>query len=180
MAKAKYCAGIKLNPAEFKIVDGIITLEDETEVSIDTAVSSCGQLWDGEYFEKISINGKPAITIATDPGKELMGEPFLINGNCGVGLDGRIFQCKNREVSFVDGYTLTVVVDPATATVTVLGEYQIEVEPTVEGGNQYMLTNIGGKYSVTVQKDGYTGKSQTIDNMGNQTITVELVEEPQS
>lgn len=38
---------------------------------------------------------------------------------------------------------------------------------------------IGDKYSVTVQKDGYTGKSQTITNDSDQTITIELEEEPQ-
>ena len=38
---------------------------------------------------------------------------------------------------------------------------------------------IGDKYSVTVQKDGHTGKSQTITNDSDQTITIGLEEEPQ-
>ena len=36
---------------------------------------------------------------------------------------------------------------------------------------------ISDKYSVTVQKDGYTGTFQTITNDSDQTITIELEEE---
>lgn len=176
---AKYCGGINLNPLEFKVIDGIITLEDETVVSANTAFSTCGQSWDGEYFKKISVNSRPCVTIATEDGHELLNDPFVIHGNCGIGLDGRIFQCKNNEVSFVDGYTLTVIAEPANANISVHDGDNL-VDPIVPNGNQFFLNKVGSNYSVTVQKTGCTGKSQTIENMGNQTITVELTEEPQS
>lgn len=176
---AKYCGGIKLNPTEFKLIDGVITLEDETAVSIDTAISVCGQLWDGEYFEKIYVDGRPCITIASEEGHELLNDPYIVLGNCGIGLDGRILMLRDGEVSFVDGYTLTVIADPETASISV-HDGEMLIDPIVPNGNQFFLNKVGGNYSVTVQKEGYTGKSQTIENMGNQTITVTLTEEPQS
>lgn len=176
---AKYCGGIKLNPTEFKLIDGVITLEDETAVSIDTAISVCGQLWDGEYFEKIYVDGRPCITIATDDGHELLNDAYIVHGNCGIGLDGRILMLRDGEVSFIDGYTLTVIADPETANISVHDGDNL-VGPIVPNGNQFFLNKVGSNYSVTVQKEGYTGKSQTIENMGNQTISVTLTEEPQS
>lgn len=176
---ARYCGGIKLNPTEFKLIDGVITLEDETAVSLDTAISVCGQLWDGEYFEVIYVDRRPCITIATEEGHELLNSAYVIHGNCGIGLDGRIFMLRDGEVSFIDGYTLTVIADPETANISV-HDGEALIEPITPNGNQFFLNKVGEKYSITVQKDGYTGKSQTIENMGNQIIKVVLTEEPQS
>lgn len=170
---AKFCGGIKLNPTELHIVDGVITLIDVDSVVRADAISVCGQLWDSEYFKTIRVNGQPCVTIATDAGHELLNEPFVIRANCGVGLDGRIFMVRNREVSFIDGYTLTVIPTPDDAAVSVHDGDDL-VEPIEPNGNQFFLNKVGSNYSVTVQKDGYTGKSQTIENMGNQTIQVTL------
>lgn len=175
---AKYCGGINLNPTEFKLIDGVVTLEDETSVVVEDAISVCGQLWDGEYFKVVAVDGRPCITIDGDV--DLLNDPVIVRGNCGIGLDGRILMCRDGEVSFIDGYTVKVITDPDTAIVTVLNENSEEIEPITEGSKEYFLTDIGKSYSVTVQKAGYTGKSQTIKNYGNRTIIVELEEIPQS
>lgn len=170
---AKFCGGIVLNPTEFHIVDGVITLIDVDSIDIANTISVCGQLWDGEYFDVIYIDGSPCVTIATEEDHGLLDAPYLIRGNCGVGLDGRILMLKDGETTFIDGYTLTVIPTPTDAAVSV-HDGEMLVEPIEPNGTQFFLNKVGSNYSVTVQKDGYTGKSQTIENMGNQTIQVTL------
>lgn len=45
--------------------------------------------------------------------------------------------------------------------------------------NVFLLSDIGDQYGVNVEKEGYTGKHLTITNDKDQTLTVELVENPQ-
>ena len=45
--------------------------------------------------------------------------------------------------------------------------------------NVFLLSGIGDQYGVNVEKEGYTGKHLTITNDKDQTLNVELVENPQ-
>ena len=172
---AKYCAGIKINPQDLKIIDGIITMASETVVSADTAISTCGQLWDSKHFSKTTINGHPCVTLVTENDYEWLDDPVFIRGNCGVGLDGRVFKLDYGVVSFVNHYVLTVIPNPIDATVVVT-DADGRAIPDASGG-QYALSDIGAEYTIAVSKTGYTSQSKTIKNIGNQVITITLVEE---
>lgn len=174
---AKFCGGIALGEG-LKVINGIICDSAATTVDKSKAVTGCGQLWDGALFTKVSVGGVPVITLHNSEGEEV-GAPIKAHGNCGVGLDGRFFKIVDGKVNLQDGFLLTVVAIPDTATITVMDADSGEVEPVEENANVFLLGGIGDKYSVTVQKDGYTGKSQTITNDSDQTITIELEEEPQ-
>lgn len=174
---AKFCGGIALGEG-LKVINGIICDSAATTVDKSKAVTGCGQLWDGALFTKVSVGGVPVITLHNSEGEEV-GAPIKAHGNCGVGLDGRFFKIVDGKVNLQDGFLLTVVAIPDTATITVMDVDSGEVEPVEGNANVFLLSGIGDKYSVTVQKDGYTGKSQTITNDSDQTITIELEEEPQ-
>lgn len=174
---AKFCGGIALGEG-LKVINGIICDSAATMVDKSKAVTGCGQLWDGALFTKVSVGGVPVITLHNSEGEEV-GAPIKAHGNCGVGLDGRFFKLVDGKVNLQDGFLLTVVATPDTATITVMDADSAEVDPVKGNTNVFLLSGIGDKYSVTVQKDGYTGKSQTITNDSDQTITIELEEEPQ-
>lgn len=174
---AKFCGGIAIGEG-FKVINGIICDSAATTVDKSKSVTGCGQLWDGALFTKVSVGGVPVITLHNSEGEEV-GAPIKAHGNCGVGLDGRFFKIVDGKVNLQDGFLLTVVAIPDTATITVMDADSVEVEPVEGNANVFLLSGIGDKYSVTVQKDGYTGKSQTITNDSDQTITIELEEEPQ-
>lgn len=174
---AKFCGGIVLGEG-LKVINGIICDSAATTVDKSKAVTGCGQLWDGALFIKVSVGGVPVITLHNSEGEEV-GAPIKAHGNCGVGLDGRFFKLVDGKVNLQDGFLLTVVAIPDTATITVMDADSAEVDPVKGNANVFLLSGIGDKYSVTVQKDGYTGKSQTIANDRDQTITIELEEEPQ-
>ena len=174
---AKFCGGINLGTG-LKVIDGIICDGASTTVDKTKAVTTCGQPWDGSLFTKVTQNGKQIITLHNSEG-EAVGEVVPVNGNCGVGLDGRFFKIVDGKVNLQDGFLLTVFAIPDMATITVMDADSVEVEPVEGNANMFLLSGIGDKYSVTVQKDGYTGKSQTITNDSDQTITIELEEEPQ-
>lgn len=174
---AKFCGGIALGEG-LKVINGIICDSAATTVDKSKAVTGCGQLWDGALFTKVSVGGVPVITLHNSEGEEV-GAPIKAHGNCGVGLDGRFFKIVDGKVNLQDGFLLTVVAIPDTATITVMDADSGEVEPVEGNANVFLLSGIGDKYSVTVQKDGCTGKSKTITNDSDQTITIELEEEPQ-
>lgn len=174
---AKFCGGIALGKG-LKVINGIICDSAATTVDKSKAVTGCGQLWDGTLFTKVSVGGVPVITLHNSEGEEV-GAPIKAHGNCGIGLDGRFFKLVDGQVNLQDGFLLTVVAIPDTATITVMDADSAEVNPVEGNANVFLLSGIGDKYSVTVQKDGYTGKSQTITNDKDQTITIELEEEPQ-
>lgn len=174
---AKFCGGIQLGEG-LKVINGIICDSAATTVDKSKAVTGCGQLWDGTLFTKVSVGGVPVITLHNSEGEEV-GAPIKAHGNCGIGLDGRFFKLVDGQVNLQDGFLLTVVAIPDTATITVMDADSAEVNPVEGNANVFLLSGIGDKYSVTVQKDGYTGKSQTITNDKDQTITIELEEEPQ-
>lgn len=115
---ANFCGGIKLNEDTLKVINGIICDAGATTVDKSKAVSTCGQLWDGALFTTDTIEGHKVVTLHNSEGEEV-GTPVFTRGNCGVGLDARFFHVMNGEVVLQDGFLLTVVTDPADATVNV-------------------------------------------------------------
>lgn len=178
---AKFCGGINLNLKTLKIINGVICDVGATSVDVSKAVSTCGQLWDGALFTNHTMpNGSKLITLHNSEGNEV-GEPVPIHGNCGVGLDGRFFHVIDGEVSLQDGFVLTVVTTPDTASVKVVDTDNTEIAPIAGGnGKTFLLAGIGDSYGINVEKEGYTGKHITIVNNKDQTVTVELVENPQT
>ena len=170
---ARYCGGIK-HDATLKIINGVLCDAGATSVDVSKAVTTCGQLWDGSLFTKVVQNGKKIITLHSSEG-EAVGEVVPVNGNCGVGLDGRFFKVADGVVSLQDGFVLTVNVTPADATIAVADAEGANVAPVSGKANVFLLGGIGGQYTVTVSKDGYTTQTQTVSNNSDQTITIELV-----
>ena len=170
---AKFCGGIKLDKT-FKVIKGIICDANATTVDATKAVSTCGQRWDGALF---TVSNK-VITLHNSEGEEV-GTPVPTKGNCGVGLDGRFFKLNKGVVSLQDGFLLTVNATPDTASIKVVDADSVEVEPVAGKTNVFLLRGIGDQYGVNVEKEGYTGKHLTITNDKDQTLTVELVENPQ-
>lgn len=170
---ARYCGGIK-HDATLKIINGVLCDAGATSVDVSKAVTTCGQLWDGSLFTKVVQNGKQIITLHDSEG-EAVGEVVPVNGNCGVGLDGRFFKVTDGVVSLQDGFLLTVNVTPADATITVADAEGTNVAPVSGKTNVFLLGGIGDQYTVTVSKDGYTTQTQTVSNNSDQTITIELV-----
>lgn len=173
---ARFCGGIRLDDS-LKIINGVICDAAAITVDVTKAVTGCGQLWDGALFTTVNVSGTKIITLHNSEGEEV-GEPVKVRGNCGVGLDGRFFKVIDGVVTLQDGFLLTVIADPDTATITVMDADSEEVTPVSGKTNVFLLSGIGDSYSVTVQKEGYTGKTQTITNNADQTITVTLEEEP--
>lgn len=174
---AKYCGGIALGEG-LKLLNGVICDTNAKTVDVSKAVSTCGQLWDGNLFATTIVNGRKVVTLHTVDGEDV-GEPIVVKGNCGVGLDGRFFKLVKGKVNLQDGFVLTVVTDPVTASVKVVDSDNVEIQPIEENGKTFLLSGIGDSYGVNVEKDGYTGKHITIINNKDQTVNIELVENPQ-
>lgn len=173
---ARFCGGLNIDQS-MKIINGVICDVGATSVNVANAVTGCGQLWDGALFTTVNVGGAKIITLHNSEGEEV-GTPVKVRGNCGVGLDGRFFKVVDGVVTLQDGFLLTVIADPDTATITVMDADSEEVAPVSGKTNVFLLSGIGDSYSVTVQKEGYTGKTQTVTNNADQTITVTLEEEP--
>lgn len=165
---AKFCGGIKLDDT-FKIIKGIICDANATTVDATKAVSTCGQRWDGALF---TVSNK-VVTLHNSEGEEV-GTPAPIKGNCGVGLDGRFFKLSKGVVSLQDGFVLTVNATPADTTIKVTDVDSAEVAPITGTTNTFLLSGLGDSYTLTVSKTGYTTKTQTITNNGDQTVEIIL------
>lgn len=168
---AKFCGGFKYDTTSLKLINGILCLADAQDVDPKKAVTGCGQMWDGEAFKIVKVDGyRPCVTLK-DNGHDVK----FVAGNCGVGLDADFFS-KNGDGKMVatNGYVLTVNTTPANAAIVVMSADGVVVQPREDG--EYVLPNIDGKYSVTVSKEGYTGKSRTITNNKSQTVNVNLDE----
>ena len=170
---AKYCGGIKLSSESLKIIKGVICDVNASTVDVSKAVSTCGQLWDGNLFTVAKVGGSKIITLHNSEG-EVVGTPAPIKGNCGVGLDGRFFKLNKGIVSLQDGFVLTVNATPSDATVKVTDVDSTEVAPITGTTNTFLLSGLGDSYTLTVSKTGYTTKTQTVVNNGDQTVEVTL------
>jgi len=176
---ARFCGGIHIDDS-LKIINGVICDAGATSVDVANALTTCGQLWDGELFAKVTYKGRPVVTCYDSETGAIIDDPVPIRGNCGVALDERYFKINDGMVGLHEGFILTVITDPTTASITVMDADSEEIGPISYNTNIFLLPGIGDQYSVTVQKDGYTGKTQTITNNGDQTITIVLEEEPQT
>ena len=97
---AKFCGGIRLDSDTLKVIKGVICSAGATSVDVANAVSTCGQLWDGALFKTVKVDGVSVITLLNSEGNEA-GTPTLVNGNCGIGLDGRFFKIADGVVSLL-------------------------------------------------------------------------------
>lgn len=169
---AKFCGGFKFD-SSLKLVKGILCLAETDEVDVDPskAVTGCGQMWDGDSFKIVKVDGyRPCVTLK-DNGHDVE----FVAGNCGVGLDANFFRKDNKgEMVATNGYVLTVITTPEDANVTVIGEDGKQVQAQEDG--TFVLPKLDGNYSVTVALEGHTGKTRTIKNDKSQTITVDLDE----
>ena len=168
---AKFCGGIRLDSKTLKTINDIICDANATNVDVTKVVSTCGQLWDGALF---TVSDK-VITLHNSEG-EAVGTPAPIKGNCGVGLDGRFFKLSKGVVSLQDGFVLTVNATPADATIKVTDVDSAEVAPITGTTNTFLLSGLGDSYTLTVSKTGFTTKTQTVVNNGDQTVNVTLTE----
>lgn len=170
---AKFCGGIHLDKNTLKTINGVICDIDATTVKADKAVSTCGQLWDGDLFTVVKVGDSKVVTLHNSEGNGV-GEAVVAKGNCGVGLDGRFFKLSKGVVSLQDGFVLTVNATPTDATIKVTGVDSAEVAPITGTTNTFLLSGLGDSYSVEVSKTGFTTKTQTIVNNGDQTVKITL------
>ena len=179
---AKFCGGIKLNNESFKVIKGIICSTRNTEDTIDVnnTVSTCGQLWDRGMF---TVSNK-VITMGDNEGNPIGGVPiFPIKTNCGINLDGRLFEITKDGVSKKqDAYFLFVVPAPSDATVKLTdangAELTFSIVDNITGSFDtyaFLLGKIGTEYTLTVSKTGYVTHTETITQKAeNQTLRITL------
>ena len=170
---AKFCGGIKLDGITLKVINGVICDATADSVNIEDAVSTCGQLWDGNLFTVVKVGDSKVVTLHNSEGNGV-GEAVIAKGNCGVGLDGRFFKLNKGVVSLQDGFLLTVNVTPADATIKVTGVDSAEIAPIIGTTNTFLLSGLGDSYTLTVIKTGYTTKTQTVVNNSDQTVEITL------
>ena len=170
---AKFCGGIYLDKNTLKTINGVICDIAATTVNVDKAITTCGQLWDGDLFTVVKVGGSKVVTLHNSEGNGV-GEAVIAKGNCGVGLDGRFFKLSKGVVSLQDGFVLTVNVTPADATIKVTDVDSAEVVPVTGTTNTFLLSGLGDNYTLTVSKTGFTTKTQTITNDKDQTIEATL------
>lgn len=179
---AKFCGGIKLNNESFKVIKGIICSTRNTEDTIDVnnTVSTCGQLWDRGVF---TVSNK-VITMIDEKGNPIGGVPiFPIKTNCGINLDGRLFEITKDGVSEKqDAYFLFVVPTPSDATVKLTDANGAELTFSIVDNitnsfdtYAFLLGKIGTEYTLTVSKTGYVTHTETITQKAeNQILRITL------
>ena len=163
---ANFCGGIRLGKT-LKVIKGIITEQGASTTNKDSAISTCGQLWDGGAFCVKSVNGAKYITLL-----EADENVVPSHGNCGIGLDGRFFKIVNGAVTLQKGFLLTVDVTPNDAIITVTDTDGKTVDPVSGNTKQFLLKGIGNTYTVTATKTGYTTEAKQVKNTGDQTFTI--------
>lgn len=170
---AKFCGGIHLDKNTLKTINGVICDIAATTIKVDKAITTCGQLWDGDLFTVVKVGDSKVVTLHNSEGNGV-GEAVIAKGNCGVGLDGRFFKLSKGVVSLQDGFVLTVNATPADATIKVTDVDSAEVAPIAGTTNTFLLSGLSDSYTVEVSKTGFTTKTQTIVNNGDQTVEVTL------
>ena len=163
---ANFCGGIRLGKT-LKVINGIITEQGASTTNKDSAISTCGQLWDGGAFCVKSVNGAKYITLL-----EADENVVPSHSNCGIGLDGRFFKIVNGAVTLQKGFLLTVDVTPNDAIITVTDAEGETVDPVSGNAKQFLLKGIGDTYTVTAAKTGYTTEAKQVKNTGDQTFTI--------
>ena len=172
---SNWCGGIRLDKNTLKIIDGVICDANATTVDRSKAVSTCGQLWDGALFTVAKVGGAGYITLHNSEGEEV-GTPVAGKGNCGVGLDGRFFKIVKGNIVLQEGFILTVNVTPKDADfeIVVMFDDVVEIEPIAGTTNQYLLSELGGNYTVSIVQDGEPKEQESFTNDGDKTFTFNL------
>lgn len=170
----KFCGGINLNLETLKLIDGVICDVDAKSVDVNKAISNCGQLWDGNLFKAVVVDGYKIITLHGANG-ESIGTPVLSKGNCGVGLDGRFFKVVKGKVELQDGFLLTVEAIPKDSEIWVSDANSERVSPINGSTNMFLLDGLGDTYTVQVSHSGYASQIKEVVNDKDQIISVELV-----
>ena len=167
---ANFCGGIRLGKT-LKVINGIITTQGVSTTNKNNAISTCGQLWDKGAFGVKSVNGAKYITLLNADENVV---PF--HGNCGVGLDGRFFKKINGNIEYQDGFMLTVNTTPKEANIVVKMNDESEPLSPVSGTtNQFIIPlGLSEDWIVTVSKEGYTAKTQTVKIVGDTTVDIVL------
>ena len=171
---ANFCGGIRIDKNTLKIINGVICDANATTVDRSKAVSTCGQLWDGDLFVTTTVNGSKVITLHNSEAEDI-GKAVFVRGNCGVGLDARFFRMEKGAVLLKNGFILMVRTTPTDASIKVTDAEGVQVQPVAGTTYLFLLADLGDNYTVEVSKDGYTTKTQTIKNTKDQTINVALV-----
>ena len=86
----------------------------------------------------------------------------------------RFFKVSKGIVSLQDGFVLTVNATPADATIKVTDVESAEVTPVACTTNTFLLSGLGDSYTLTVSKTGFTTKTQTVVNNGEQNVEITL------
>ena len=171
---AKFCGGLNIDKNTLKVIQGVICDIGAITVNVNKAVTTCGQLWDGDLFTVVKVGDSKVVTLHNSEGNSV-GEAVIAKGNCGVGLDGRFFKLNKGVVSLQDGFVLTVNATPSDATIKVTDVDSVEVAPITGTTNTFLLSGLGDSYTLTVSKTGYTTKTQTVVNNSDQTVEITLV-----
>lgn len=170
---AKFGGGLNIDKNTLKVIQGVICDIGAITVNVNKAVTTCGQLWDGDLFTVVKVGDSKVVTLHNSEGNSV-GEAVIAKGNCGVGLDGRFFKLNKGVVSLQNGFLLTINATPADATIKVTGVDSTEIAPITGTTNTFLLSGLGDSYTLTVSKTGYTTKTQTVVNNSDQTVEITL------
>lgn len=168
---ANFCGGIQLSD-NFTIVNGIITLV-ENEDPIDTTVTPCGQLFDGNIFDVYVIDTKHKVLTAVGV-DHAIPMPQPIKSNCGIYLDSRFFTVENKTVDFVERHLLEVLVSPPEVEYTISVTHEGEPVEPFAGTTVYPMDILDGEYVVTVDAEGYNQGTDTVTADSDQIVTITL------
>ena len=97
---SKYCGGINLNLETLKIIKGIICDVNASTVDVSKAVSTCGQLWDGNLFAVVKVGDRLKLVDGIITDSENTAEVFRNPvSTCGQAWDSDLFVA-----TMVDGH----------------------------------------------------------------------------
>lgn len=166
---AKFCGGFRLGDT-LQLVNGVITLADHEE-EIDSFATPCGQLFDGNIFEVVKIDGSKVLT-AIGVNEEIPATKPI--STCGLWLDSRFFTITNKTINFTERHILEVLHNPPDVEVTIAVTYNQEAVEPFEGTTVYPLDNIDGEYTITVTAEGYEEATETVTADQDHIVTIEL------
>lgn len=98
MAVAK-CGGLKFNPQQLKLINGILTTIDKTSVDSWFNASYCGgQLFDADVFKEVRVGDQWVIAL-------INGDPSeYIVANCSIRFDANDFTVGNDRALNLEHY----------------------------------------------------------------------------
>lgn len=89
---AKYCGGVSIDTNTLKIINGVICPVGVDVVDVSKAVTTCGQLWDGNSFKVLKLQEqRPCLTSV-----QSVAINNYIKSNCGILFDADCFEKDNQ------------------------------------------------------------------------------------